>query len=227
MPRPDVTLFLASAVHDMKNSISVMSDFLRRYIAKHANDEDHDDLEKMAQTLYETQRINGNLIQLLTLYKLGADRYPFAPETQDMNEFADIVVSHLEPLLDSRNIALEIDVEDDCYWDFDQDLVMGVVIQALNNAVHYTKDTVALRIATVDKTLEIRVEDNGKGFPGSMINDGSAAMQGSNFNTGSTGLGLYFAAVVARLHRNHGKAGSIRLENHCPLGGGVFILHLP
>ena len=32
--------------------------------------------QEMSQMLYETQRIHGNLVQLLTLYKFGNNLYP-------------------------------------------------------------------------------------------------------------------------------------------------------
>lgn len=225
-PRPDASLFLASSVHDMKNSISVLLGAIQRFLAR-ATPEESESYREMAQMLYETQRINGNLIQLLTLYKFGNDLYPFNPETQEIAEFARAVVSHVTPLLQSCRIGIEIDIEDDCYWEFDGDLVNGIIVHAMNNATHYTRDTIRLAIGVVDDALEIRVEDNGAGFPQRMVDDGVAAMRGTDFSTGSTGLGLYFAAVVAKMHRNRREHGSIRLENGGRLGGGCFILRLP
>jgi len=226
LPKPDASLFLASSVHDMKNSISVLQDTIRRLLAQAQPDESKD-YREMSQMLYETQRINGNLIQLLTLYKFGNDLYPFNPETQEVAEFARSAVSHVMPLLTSRQIGLDVDLEDDGYWEFDFDLVSGVVVHAMNNAVQYTRDRLRLDLRIVDDALEIRIEDNGRGFPQRMLDEGVAAMRGVNFSTGSTGLGLYFAAVVAQMHGNRRERGSIRLENGGALGGGCFILRLP
>jgi K+-sensing histidine kinase KdpD len=225
-PKSDAALFLASSVHDMKNSISVLQDSIRRSLMQAPQDQS-ENYREMSQMLYETQRIHGNLIQLLTLYKFGHDLYPFHPETQELGEFIHLAVSHVAPLLTSRSIALETDVEEDCYWDFDSDLINGIVVHAMNNAVHYTKDRLRLAVQMVDNALEIRIEDNGQGFPQQMLDDGIAAMRGVNFNTGSTGLGLYFAAVVAQMHGSRQEKGSIRLENGGQLGGGCFILRLP
>lgn len=226
LPRPDATLFLASSVHDMKNSISVLLANLQSLLAQ-AGPEQSETFREMAQMLYETQRINGNLIQLLTLYKLGNDLYPFHLETHEMREFAETTASHVLPLFRTRNIRLEIDVEPDCYWDFDADLVNGIIVHALNNAANYTRSTISLSIHPRDGGLELRVEDDGEGFPQRMLDEGVAAMRGVDFSTGSTGLGLYFAAVAARMHRSRTCEGSIRLENGGKLGGGCFILHLP
>jgi hypothetical protein len=63
----------------------------------------------------------------------------------------------------------------------------------------------------------ITVEDDGPGFPDFLLAQGNSAQCGISFETGSTGLGLYFAGVVARLHKtgndDNPHCGSIHLNN--------------
>jgi signal transduction histidine kinase len=177
--------------------------------------------------LYETQRINSNLVQLLTLYKLGQDRYPFSCDEHHLGDFTQELVAQNKHLLDSRQVQLEVECPTDLYWPFDRDLVAGVINHAFNNAIHYTRDRIRLTVSTQDDTLAIGLEDNGRGFPQHMLDDGVAAMRGVDFTTGSTGLGLYFSAVIAKLHRNRDRCGDIELANGGPLGGGRFVLRLP
>lgn len=224
--RPDLTMFLASSVHDMKNSISMMIGTLQEIVSK-ADPQSHPHYRDMAHMLYETQRINGNLLQLLTLYKFDNDLFPFSPDSVAITDFVREARSHVQALLDSKQITFEADLAPDLYGQFDQDLVTGVVVHAMNNAANYTRDRIRLAVSEVDGELEFRVEDNGRGFPQAMIEEGAAAMSGTDFGTGSTGLGLYFSAVVAKMHRNHSRRGSIRLENGGRLGGGCFVLRLP
>uniref|UniRef100_UPI0028ADB334 ATP-binding protein n=1 Tax=Massilia alkalitolerans TaxID=286638 RepID=UPI0028ADB334 len=110
-------------------------------------------------------------------------------------------------------------------------LIVGVVSHAVNNAVHYTRDRIFLSARERDGWLEIRVEDNGVGFPATLLAAGSAAMNGMasgvNFLTNSAGLGLHFSREVARMHRHRERSGAVRLENGGRLGGGCFILTLP
>ena len=226
IPHPDISLFLASSVHDMKNSISVLIGSLQEMMST-ASPETSKNYQKMAHMLYETQRINGNLIQLLTLYKFGNNLYPFTPDTVEIDEFAAEAQSHVGILLNSKHIVFEIDSAPGLYGEFDQELVAGVIVHALNNAAHYTKDRIRLVILEADGGLEFRVEDNGSGYPQRMIDEGVAAMSGINYSTGSTGLGLYFSAAVALMHRNGERRGSVRLENGGAWGGGCFVLRLP
>ena len=222
---PDISVFLASSVHDMKNSISILIGSMEKILV--GSDPERPEFREMTHMMYETKRINSNLIQLLTLYKLGNHLYPFSPEDWVLEDFVEETVSQHQPLLGFRGIQFEAVVESDLVWPFDGDLVGGVIGHALNNAIHYTRSKVRLVVRQSEAGLEMRVEDDGSGYPQKMLDEGAAVMQGVDFQGGSTGLGLYFSAMAARLHRNRGRHGAIRLENGGAWGGGCFVLTLP
>ena len=236
---PELLMFLASTAHDMKNSISVLSGTLERLLGdggegpKTGNEARSETYVQMAQMLYQTRRLNDSLMQLLALYKqVGTPAYPFDVQPIEAGELAAQVVAVGRVLVAARGIALEVDVEPNLIWHLDEDLVVGVVSHAVNNAVHYTRDRIRLSLRRIDDELEIRVEDNGDGYPQPLLDmNGDAALGGSangvNFLTNSAGLGLYFSREVARMHRHRGRTGSVRLENGGVLGGGCFILSLP
>lgn len=224
--QPDISVFLASSVHDMKNSISILIGGLER-VLEQVSPESFPAYREVAHLVYESKRINSNLIQLLTIYKVGQHLYPFDPLPQSISDFAAIIFSQQETLLQSKGIALEMDYDETLYWQFDEALVGGVIGHAINNAIHYTRDKVRLSIREFNEMLELRVEDNGSGFPASMVQEGIAAMHGTDFQGGSTGLGLYFSAMAAKLHSRKGRVGNICLENGGAYNGGCFVLHLP
>ena len=223
-------LFLASTAHDMKNSISVLSGTLERLLAD-ARPEADPAYPQLAHMLYQTKRLNDNLMQLLALYKkVGEPDYPFDLQPLQMGHLVDQVAAIARVLLGSRGIRLELDVARDLVWHVDEDLVVGVLSHAINNAIHYTCDTVRLAIREDGDCLELRVEDNGPGYPPALLKAGASAARdigGVNFMTNSTGLGLYFSSEVAKMHRHRGRQGALRLENGGHYGGGCFILTLP
>jgi signal transduction histidine kinase len=227
----ELFLFLASTAHDMKNSISVLSGTLERLLDD-ASVPPGPAYAQMAHMLYQTRRLNDNLMQLLALYKqVGKPGYPFDIGQLEMGQLVDQVVGLERVLLQARGVTLELDYDPHLIWHLDEDLIAGVVAHAINNAVHYTRDKVRFAIAQADGCLEVRVEDNGAGFPQAMLDAGAAAMSGLatgvDFLANSAGLGLYFSSEVARMHRHRGRHGSIRLENGGAYGGGCFILSLP
>jgi signal transduction histidine kinase len=230
-PHSPLSLFLASTAHDMKNSISVLSGTLERLLSD-ASPETEKAYPQMAQMLYQTRRLNDNLMQLLALYKrVGTADYPFDVQPLEAGQLAEQVVALGRVLLESRGIHLELDVDPSLVWHFDEDLIVGVVSHAVNNAVHYTRDRILLAVREREGWLEIRVEDNGAGYPAALLEAGNTALDGLasgvNFLTNSAGLGLHFAREVARMHRHREQRGAVRLENGGRLGGGCFILSLP
>ena len=229
---PELSLFLASTAHDMKNSISVLSGTLERLLVD-ASPQTESAYPQMAHMLYQTKRLNDNLMQLLALYKqVGTPAYPFDVQPLELGQLVDQVVALERVLLKSRGLKLELDYDADLVWHFDEDLIVGVLSHAINNAIHYTCDTVRLAIrVTDDNWLELRVEDNGPGYPPSLLKAGAIATRdtagGMNFLTNSAGLGLYFSSEVARMHQHRERRGTLRLENGGHFGGGCFILNLP
>lgn len=220
---PDISAFLASAIHDMKNSISVLIHFLEDNLSTL----DAPAQKQAAPMLYEVKRVNINLIQMLSIYKVGNNFYPFDLTENSIDEFVTEIAAQNQALMDYMGIDLALDYDPDQVWYFDRELVAGVVSHALNNAAHYTNGKLKLSLKEAGGELVIRVEDNGGGYPASVIEAGDAVSKGVSFASGSTGLGLYFSAMVAKLHKNRGKTGSMNLENGGEYGGGCFVLRLP
>lgn len=218
--------FLASSVHDMKNSVSMLIGGLEKTLAM-ADSENLTTYSELVQMNHEAKRINNNLIQLLTLYKLGQQIYPFDPQSICVEDFLNSLAAQNSELLKSHGIVLEIHADPDLYWYFDEDLISGVIGNALNNAMRYTRDCIRLIAIENKGVLGLRIEDNGAGYPATMLQESVDNMRGVDFQGGSTGLGLYFSSAVARLHHNHGRCGEVMLENGGSLEGGCFVLQLP
>lgn len=227
----EMFLFLASTTHDMKNSISVLSGTLEGLLDD-ASPAIGPAYPKMAHMLYQTRRLNDNLMQLLALYKqVGKPAYPFDMQPLALDQLVSQVVSAGRVLLKSRGIVLETEFDPYLIWHIDEDLIIGVLGHAINNAIHFTTDKIRLAIAIVDGCLELRVEDNGAGYPAPMLAACAPAVSGNsrgvNFLTNSTGLGLYFSSEVAKMHKHRERCGALRLENGGLYGGGCFVLTLP
>jgi signal transduction histidine kinase len=232
-PKLDLSTFLLSSVHDMKNSLFMMARYLEDALAQTPGEAETSNpgntlaRQKTVQALYEAQRVNNHLIQLLALYKIDQAFYPFDPREQSLADLAREALARVLPLAGSKGVMLDSDCPEDLFGWFDYELVFGVVVQAIHNALNYTRGKVLLTAAASDGGILLTIEDDGPGFPEFLLEQGNAAQRGISFETGSTGLGLYFAQVVARLHQAGNTSGRIRLENGGRLGGGCFSLHLP
>lgn len=222
----DIATFLGASIHDMKNSVSVMQALLENSLTEVLIHAPHA-VSHLDQALYETRRVSDNLVQLLALYKIAGDLYPFDPQEHEVGDFLIEAVARVESLAQFRNLSLSQACEPGLSWYFDWELVLVAIVQALHNGLRYTRSHVRLSAAVRDGMLEFRVEDDGKGYPQSMLVQEQPTSQSIRLATGSTGLGLYFSVAVAQLHKNRERSGRTHLENGGSLGGGAFILALP
>ena len=220
----DFSSVLASSIHDMKNSIGMVINSLEEMITE---GESGCSAERTAQLQYEARRVNDNLIQLLTVYKVQSDRLGVNISEHHVIDFLEERMLHSRSMLEFRGIELEIDCDEDLVWYFDEELIAGVLNNAMDNAVRYTQDRLRLAAEEKDGYLVLHLEDNGRGFPEAMLVSGAPDGGGVNFSNGRTGLGLYFSSLVAGVHKNRDRYGFIEQSNGGVLGGGVFSIHLP
>jgi signal transduction histidine kinase len=221
---------LASVVHDIKNSMSVISN--------HIDDIQmieglSDDLRQRAKVMHkEMRRANNQLVQILTLYKM--DNQKLRPNIMEHNvyEFLEELMIEENALAEAQDIHIGIECDEWLSWYFDLDLIRGVLSSTIGNAKRYTEDKVLLSAEEEDGFLVFRVEDNGPGLPQSFLechHDGSEQQEevGSAFSEGRTQLGFFFASTIANAHKNREKNGFIKLKNGHELPGGCFELWLP
>lgn len=223
----DFSDFIASSIHDMKNSLNIQIGFLEELMEECRGKVGEPMLSRLGHAIYETSRMNVNLIQILSLYKLGKSIYPIDIAEQPVNEVLKEVALQNQSVMGYKGITVSVACDENCYWYFDRDLVTGVLVNALNNAYNYTTDNIRIAANIRDGMLEIRVEDNGKGYPEKLLLESVAENKGVSFASGSTGLGFYFSSRVAGMHKNAGKQGCLSIENGGVYNGGCFVLTLP
>jgi len=222
----DFSLVLASSVHDMKNSIGMLVASLESFIEEcpPANDRQ----SKHFNTLhYEASRINAELVQLLTIYRMQNDHLPLRVDQHYVIDVLEDQLARNHSLLEGRNIHPLLECDDSLEWFFDADLVGSVVQNVIVNCSRYTRSQLLVSAKVENDFLQISVVDDGGGYPPNMLESPSILVNSAEVSEGNTHLGLYFAEEIARLHKQKNRVGYIRLENGPPLGGGCFNLFLP
>ncbi|MCP5207123.1 MAG: HAMP domain-containing histidine kinase [Hahellaceae bacterium] len=221
----DFSMIMASAVHDMKNSLGMLLNTLEEVFGELPKEMQNQ--PKLATLQYEAERVNNDLIQLLGIYRLENQQLRLRVDEQYVSDFIEEQAARYETLFESRGIKITLECEADCIGYFDHDLVAGILNNTLANAARYTKDEMKLTAGFEDGWLVISLSDNGRGYPQAMIDAPGEIVKGINFQTGSTSLGLFFSAKVAALHSQGDKRGRIELSNGGELGGGIFKIYLP
>lgn len=222
------TDFMASTVHDMKNSLMMQVHSLETIAQQCQHKGDSETAQNLGSIIFEATRMNAHLIQLLGLYKFDKSAYPLDINEQNIADILNQAVLQDKSSLQFKGIAVDIDCDPDLQWYVDRDLLTGILINALNNAYRYTVDKIHIAAKISAGLLEVRVEDNGPGYPAHMLDATQVGgVQGVHFSSGSTGLGFHFASRAAGLHKNGALRGSLAIENGGRWGGGCFLVRLP
>ncbi|WP_199915573.1 sensor histidine kinase [Saccharobesus litoralis] len=222
----DFSTVLASAVHDMKNSLCMLIQSIDKLSHKMSN-QSNEDAEELARLHYEASRLNTNLLQLLTLYRAEKNQMPLNVEEHYLDDVFDEILAKNELYIEKNKLEVSINVDNELCWHFDIDMISSLLNDIFINALRYSAGFICMSADIIDNELIITVEDNGEGYPERMLAIQNSEMHDLDLNAGRTGLGLYFARLIAAAHTNIDKQGSIELTNGGKLGGSVFKLRLP
>jgi signal transduction histidine kinase len=221
--KENIDFHLASCIHDMKNAISLILNTVDQLNA----DSQKDTKRHLANLNYEASRLNNDLIHMLGVYRLDSNHLHVVVDEHNIWDMVNDQYLKNQSLLEKYNITLEINGDEEEDWFFDSDLVASIINNIIVNTVRYTKTKILINIKVDDSYLNIEICDDGDGYPENMISNPGETNNNFDFRNGSTKLGLYFAAQIAKRHKNNAKEGLITLNNGGPLGGGVFTLKLP
>lgn len=225
-PDVDFSLVLASSVHDMKNSVGMLVASLEKFLEDHPPT-NAAQLNHYNVLQYEASRINTELVQLLTIYRMQNGHLPVRMDQHFVVDILEDQVARNHAMLDSRHIDLKLECEDNLEWFFDADLVGSVVQNVLVNCARYTRKELLLRAWVEDDLLHIMIADDGTGYPPAMLISPAEMVEEVQVSGGNTRLGLYFADKIAAMHKQKNRVGYINLDNGAPLGGGCFRMVLP
>lgn len=221
----ETQIILAATVHDVKNSLGLIDGQLND-VAQRIGSVDEQSAQEIRRIQLECGRINNGLVHMLGLYKMQKGH--FAPNFDDVlvsDVIADTTARYRE-LLKSMDIQLEFnDKSPDCVWFMDAMLIEGLLANVMTNTIRYTRSSLQFNVEEIDGWLNIKITDDGLGYPDAMV-EFVKEPEKIDFQTGSTGLGLYFCQRIAGMHTNGDKIGYIALSNN-EAGGASFDLWLP
>ncbi|HEX8592519.1 MAG TPA: HAMP domain-containing sensor histidine kinase [Pseudomonas sp.] len=222
----DFSMVIASTVHDMKNALATLMQAHGKWSGR-LTDAQRDTPEHGVID-YEFANLNGMLVQLLGLYKLGVNQLPLRPDYHELDDFIEAQLALHDEVLSSRGIHATFEMNSlNPLGFFDRELIGSVVANIIINAIRFARRAVLINVREDLGLLVISINDDGPGYPPNMVEHQSDYVQGINQASGSTGLGLYFAARIAERHERNGVRGRISIANGGSLGGGVFTLYLP
>lgn len=222
----DFSTVLASAVHDMKSSLNLLQqsiDSLSECLpAENSVASNH-----LSTAHYEASRLNTGLVQLLSLYRAEMENLPINVDECFIEDLLENICLNNESYIAHKKMSIEIQQQADLCRYLDEDLITLLLNDMLVNAMRYGKSKIKLNAFEQDDWLVLQVEDDGPGYPQNMLETNALRMSEFSLSEGRTGLGLFFARLIAEAHSVGDKQGQIILKNGGSFGGSVFTLKLP
>ncbi|MDN5364128.1 MAG: two-component system, OmpR family, phosphate regulon sensor histidine kinase PhoR [Eubacteriales bacterium] len=219
--------FVANVSHELRMPLTSIRGFTETLldgaledptVARHFLQIIHDEAERL------TRLIN----DLLSLSALESRRREPNRKLLDWHRLVGEVVSMLAPLVQGKNLEVEVKVAEDLPpVPADRDMMGQMLINLLDNAIKYTPDGGKIKVAVWGEgdNLVLQVADTGIGIPPESLprifERFYRADKARSRELGGTGLGL---AIVKHIVEAHG--GRIEVESRVN-GGTSFTVYLP
>lgn len=222
----DIQTMMASTVHDVKNSLGLINSQLLHLVAQ-ANELEMPVADDIQRIQLECARINNGMVHMLGLYRMQQGQLVASFDDVMVNDVVEDAISRHKELMKASGIDVKIrDNMPEGLWYIDANLVEGLLSNLITNSIRYTKTAIKFVIQEQDGWLNIRMTDDGEGFPKSMLGTPEEP-ESLDYRSGATGLGLYFCQQIAQLHVNQERKGYIELSNLAEKEGAVIDLWLP
>lgn len=218
--------FVANVSHELRTPITSIRGFAETLL-----DEDFDDEEARREFLHiiynESDRMQLLIEDLLTLSRLEQDNFQLVLNDVNIQELLKDMIFSYEHKAKEKNLSIDFLLEPECTFKADRGKVKQIIINLLDNAIHYTPEggKVSLQVRVIDEHVLIQVSDTGIG-----IDQASLPRIFERFyridkarsrNTGGTGLGLAIVKHIVDVHE-----GKIEIDSELNKGTTVNI-YLP
>ncbi|MEM0910730.1 MAG: HAMP domain-containing sensor histidine kinase [Pseudomonadota bacterium] len=225
IPNVDFATVIAVAIHDMKNSLSLLMQSIEQ-ISDNLPTQNSALMEDLTSAHYEAGRMNTALVQILGLYRSSIDALPINIDEIFVSDLINEIVDSNANYIKQKNIEVNAQIDEDLSWFFDRELIYLMMYDVVINAMRYGCKHLNIDASIEDQYLKITISDDGPGYPESMLKTSKLALGDHAISQGRTGLGLFFARLIANTHSNNSLNGRIELSN-AESGGSVFVLYLP
>ena len=212
---------LASGVaHEIRNPLNSIGTIAQQLNKDFDSLENKDEYHKLTKIIYsEVKRINETVTNFLRFAKPD----PILPQKFRLSELFNEIVNQYTAKLSMENISVSLSIDYDIEVVWDKNQIRQVILNLLENAKDAIEKEGTIKISIsklneVERDIEIRISDNGKGIPEEIRNK----IFNLYYTTKASGTGIGLS-IVQKIIDEHN--GVIFVESAGI--GTTFILQLP
>lgn len=235
---------VSNVSHDLRTPLASMQGYLETLLLKYPDLDEKTRVRYIGVAHSQSKKLGTLISQLFELSKLDAGRVKPNIEVFSLNELLHDIKQDYELLTESKNIALEIELNtfdsDSVFVQADISLIQRVLQNLLDNAIAHTEEHGEIVIgmsaglaknSNQEQEVSVYIKDSGKGIEQKALpfvferfyqtsSTSSAATLGEGADAGC-GLGLNIVKKILELH------GSIIEVQSRPSEGTCFSFALP
>jgi two-component system phosphate regulon sensor histidine kinase PhoR len=220
--------FVANVSHELRTPITSIKGFAETLLEGAFKEPEK--AERFLQIIAKhSDRLNAIVEDLLSLSSLeeASQARKITFESAPIRPVLDSVVAMSTIKAEDKDIAVELDCDDQTHAKINTVLLEQAVLNLVDNAIKYSepKSRVRIEVRKEDETIAIAVRDSGSGIPRehqSRIFERFYVVDKSRSRKlGGTGLGLAIVKHIAEVH-----GGYVTLQSS-PGIGSTFTIHLP
>ncbi|HIG53409.1 MAG TPA: HAMP domain-containing histidine kinase [Candidatus Latescibacteria bacterium] len=199
---------VANVSHDLRTPLASIQGYLETIFIK-KEDLDEERRQQFLDIIYQNTTMLNRLVgELFELSKLDAKQSEPEIEPFSLAELVQDTVMEFRPLAEEHGIEIKAEYSQDLpLVRGDIGMIARVLTNLIENALHYTEQgTVTVLLAGTPSSVEIRVQDTGRGIPREdqphIFNRFYRVEKGRSSAPGGTGLGLAIAQKIAQAHNS-------------------------
>lgn len=217
--------FISIASHQLRTPATTV----KQYVAMALDGLGGDVNEKQATLLRKAYESNERQLaiinDLLKVAQIDAGRMELAVKEVDISQLTNDAANDFRPAFESVDQTLTCHIAPDVRATVDENAIRMVVDNLLENAKKYSEpgSEASIHLSYGDRGVYLEIADTGVGVadPSKLFQKFSRIENKLSTEVGGTGLGLYWAQSIVRLH-----GGELRYQKNEPKGSR-FIISLP
>jgi CheY-like chemotaxis protein/nitrogen-specific signal transduction histidine kinase len=218
--------FLAVLSHELRTPLNAVLGYTQLLISGALS---KDDVAHAYLAIQRNAQAQGRLVEsLLDLSRILAGKLELNPEAVDLASVVAQAVDAVRPEALAKRIALDVSDSPGIRVFADAARLQQVFWNLLANAIKFTPSggRVTVQLAAGDADVSVRVEDNGRGIPDSLLPFVFDRFRQGEGESGRSraGLGLGLALVREMVHAHK---GTVTAESPGEGRGSTFIVRLP
>lgn len=190
--------FMNNFSHEFKTPIVSINGFADLLLNKKCSREEQ--IKYLKIIFDESNRLSNLSNSSLLLSKLENQNIVTDKKIFQLDEQLKQCIILLHPMLEKKNIDLDIDIEETNFWG-NNELLNHAWLNIISNAIKYTDDGGMIEITLVkDKNITISIKDSGIGMTKDQISQIFDKFYQADTSHANKGLGLGLAIEIGRAH---------------------------